>query len=151
MVRTHPYSTFLRAPSQVLPDLEDGDVLLERRDEQAIVVSRQDRYSAFMLGLEVSSRVFRSLVKIDPEHVASALAEEMPWLDWLPPHERLDCVNELLSNLGAGADTGTLEPFSRAVSEWRHTAEVWADPELAKRLSSRFAGDGPVLDRPASK
>ena len=147
-IRHHPYSTFLRSPSHVLPDLDGGDVLLERRDEASIIVTRQERYDALRFGLEVSTRVFRSLVKVDPEQMVSAMTEEMPWLEWLPAHERRDCVSELLTNLGAGAETGTLEPFSRSVAEWRHTAEVWADPELAERLSSQLPGDGPVLERP---
>jgi len=149
-VRTHPYSTFLRAPSRVLPDLDEGDVLLERRDETAIIVTRQERYDALRFGLEVSTRVFRSLVKLDPDQMVTVMTEEMPWLAWLPAHERRDCVSELLTNLGAGAETGTLEPFTRAVTEWQHTAEVWADPQLAGRLSSQFPGDGPVIERPAS-
>ena len=147
-VKTHPYSTFLRAPGQVLPDLEDGDVLLERRDEADIVIVRQERYLAAQFGMHTATQVLRNFIKEDPEHTAELVAEQMPWLEWLPAHERLDCVNELLTNLAAGADTGTFEPFSRCVNEWRHTAEVWADPELAERLRSRFRGDGPVLDRP---
>jgi hypothetical protein len=149
-VRSHPYSTFLRSPSQVLPDLAYGDVLLERRDEDSIIVTSQERYTALMQGMEVTTRIFRSLFKDDCDQMVSLMTHEMPWLAWLPEHERRDCVNELLANLAAGAETGALEPFSRSVLEWQHTAEVWADPELAKRLSSQFDGDGPVLERPGS-
>jgi hypothetical protein len=92
--------------------------------------------------------MLRMLSKTDPESVANLMTEQMPWLGWLPTPERVECLNEILFNLDAGAETGTLEPFSRAIREWQHTAEVWADPELADRLREHHPGDGPILERP---
>ncbi len=99
-----------------------------------------------MQGVTLLSRMMRSLAKEDPERVEGVLAEQLPWVTWLPQAELADCLAEILSQLAAGAETGSFEPFTRAVTEWSHTAEVWADPELAKRLTSDFAGDGPEID-----
>ena len=74
------------------------------------------------------------------------LAEELPWLSWLPADERATCVRELLADLVAGADTGLLTPFARNLASWRSTAEVWAYPRLARELQGPFDGDGPVID-----
>jgi len=67
---------------------------------------------------------------------------------WLPATERLTCVQELLADLVAGADTGLFIPFARNLASWRSTAEVWSDPRLARELQGPFDGDGPILDRP---
>jgi hypothetical protein len=143
--KVFPYSSFLRGPSEVLPSLEEGDVVLERRDDESLVVTRHDRYEARLFGMGVATRVLVHLVNEDPDRAVRLIADEMPWLIWLPEDERATCVQELVANLAAGADTGTLEPFARAVREWRDTAEVWADPELANRFRTGFPGDGPEL------
>jgi hypothetical protein len=109
--KTHSYSSFLRTPSQVLPDLVVGDVVLERRDEESLVVTRQDRFEAMRFGMAVSARMLRMLSKTDPESVANLMTEQMPWLGWLPTPERVECLNEILFNLDAGAETG---PWSRS-------------------------------------
>ena len=92
--------------------------------------------------MAVATQVLVHLVKEDPERAARLIAEEMPWLIWLPEDERATCVQELVANLAAGADTGTLEPFAWAVRERRGTAEVWADPELAGLFRTGFRGEG---------
>jgi hypothetical protein len=76
------------------------------------------------------------------------LAEELPWLHWLPENERPVCVRELLAEMTAGADTGLLLPFSRSLTAWRATAEVWSDPALASQLRGPFPGDGGNAQRP---
>jgi hypothetical protein len=104
-----------------------------------------------MDGVELVSRMLRAMAKDDPERVGGFLAEQLPWVRWLPRGQLADCIDDILSQLAAGADTGTFEPFSRAITQWEHTAEVWADPELAQRLTSPFAGDGPEIPRPKAR
>lgn len=48
---------------------------------------------------------------------------------------RVRTVDHLL----AGAETGLLLPFARALREWKATAEVYSDPELARRLRGPFS------------
>ena len=148
-VNTIPYSAFLRGPSSVLPALEEGDVVLERRDGDDVVLSGAARFEARQEGMVFASRVLRHLARTEPAQAADLMAEELPWLRWLPESQRANCVAELLGDLAAGADTGSLEPFGRTLAAWRSTAEVWADPELAKRLLTDHPGDGPEISRPA--
>lgn len=147
-VQSFPYSAFLRGPSQVLPSLTDADVILERRDEENLVLTRAERFDAVNSGLRIAARSLAVLARRHPELAEEALAEELPWLTWLPAEERPLCVRELLADLLAGADTGLLIPFARNLASWRSTAEVWSDPELARQLRGPFRGDGPAIDRP---
>ncbi len=146
-----PYSSFLRGPSAVLPALERGDVLLDRRDAENLVMMRAGRYRAAMRGMSLASAMVRDLAKKDAAPAARLLAEQLPWLAWMPKPEQQACLSEILTHLAAGAETGTFEPFARALAEWEHTAEVWADPKLARRLSSELLGDGNAIPRPKAR
>ena len=121
--RTFPYSAFLRGPSQVLPSLADADVILERRDEENLVLMRAERFEATATGLRIAARSLATLARRHRDLAEELLAEELPWL---PAPERLACVQELLADLVAGADTGLLLPFARNLASWRSTAQAWS-------------------------
>jgi len=146
--QTFPYSAFLRGPSQVLPSLADTDVILERRDEENLVLMRAERFEATATGLRIAARSLAILARRQRDLAEELLTEELPWLTWLPAPERLSCVQELLADLVAGADTGLLTPFARNLASWRSTAQAWSDPNLARELQGPFDGEGPLIDRP---
>ncbi|GAB3564529.1 hypothetical protein GCM10027445_08480 [Amycolatopsis endophytica] len=148
-VERFPYSDFLLGPGKVLPALEGSDVVLERRDDENLVLTRIERFEAAQSGMSVAAHALQALLKRDRPLAEELLTEQLSWLHWLPPDERGDCVRDLLAHLLAGADTNSLLPFARALSAWQSTAEAWSDPELAERVRSDFPGDGPALERPA--
>ncbi len=146
--RTYPYSAFLRGPSEVLGALDHAEVVLERRDAENLVLIRSDRFSAGRSAMAAAAHVLRTLAARDPNLAAELLADEFPWMRWLPADERTQCVADLLADLAAGADAGTLLPFGQTVAAWRSTAEVWADRGLADRLAGPFDGTGEEVGRP---
>ncbi len=62
-----PYSTFLRSPTEVLPALEHGDVQLDRRDAEALVMTRARRYRSRLEGTEFSARVIGHVARPTPD------------------------------------------------------------------------------------
>ena len=142
------YSAFLRGPTDVLPQLDEGDVLLERRDDENLVLTRYGRFAARQEGMTFAARLLGDVVRDRSDLVVELLRQELPWMHWLPEAEQTQCAEELMAELAAGADTGMLDPFARSLTAWRSTAEVWSDPELARRLGSRFSGDGEEIPRP---
>lgn len=68
----------------------------------------------------------------------------------LPAKAETQCVQELLDTLLTSVDTGSLLSFACALHEWRSTAEIYADPELAQRLRGPFDTTDAV-DVPAPK
>jgi hypothetical protein len=134
----------------VLPSLADADVILERRDEENLVLMRAERFDAVATGLRIAARSLAVLARRQRDLAEELLAEELPWLTWLPEVDRHACVRELLADLVAGAETGLLLPFARNLISWRSTAEAWSDPALARSLQGPFDGDGPVIEQPAS-
>jgi hypothetical protein len=120
------YSAFLRGPSQVLPSLDNADVILVRRDEENLVLMRAERFEAAATGLRFAARSLAILARRQHDLAEEALGEELPWLTWLPEPERATCLRELLADLVAGAETGLLTPFARSLASWRSTAEAWS-------------------------
>lgn len=151
VTKSFQYSAFLRGPSQVLPTLDHADVVLERRDDEDLVLMRAERFEAGVAGLRIAARALAIVARRNRVLAEEVLAEELPWLTWLPETERRDCVNELLDHLLAGADTGELLPFGRTLASWRSTAVVWSDPQLARELQGPFPGDGTDVPRPGGK
>jgi hypothetical protein len=149
VTKSFPYSAFLRGPSQVLPSLDNADIILERRDDENLILMREERFEAGTASLRIAARALAVVARRSPDLAQEVLAEELPWVTWLPDTERRECVRELLAHLIAGADTGELLPFGRALTSWRSTAVIWSDPQLARELQGPFPGDGPEVPRPA--
>jgi hypothetical protein len=145
------YSSFLRGPTTIVPLLDEGDVILERRDGQDLVLSTVSRFEARERGAALTGRLLGDFMAQAPEAVRTNLEKELPWLRWLPEVSREMAVAEILDNLLAGAHTGTLTPFALTVSAWQDTAEILSDPVLSKRLSGQFRGSEITLTRPGSQ
>ncbi|MGP3954404.1 hypothetical protein ACTWPT_00295 [Nonomuraea sp. 3N208] len=109
---------------------------------------RAERFEAGAASLRIAARALAIVARRNSELAEEVLAEELPWLTWLPDTERHECVRDLLSHLIAGADTGELLPFARSLTSWRSTAVIWSDPELARELQGPFPGDGLEVARP---
>lgn len=144
---TFSYSGFLRGPSEILPALEVGDVLLERRDGDDLVLSTRTRSVALHEGLGVGASALRSIARVHMDVLREALADELPWLRWLPEEDQATCLRELTDDLAAGVDTDSFVRFQMDLAAWRNTAQVWADPVLAERLQSDFQRDAGRVER----
>ena len=77
------------------------------------------RFVAREEGMTFVAHLLGDVVKDQAELMANLLGRELPWLRWLPDSEQRECVDELLGELAAGAETGVLEPFARG---WRRGA-----------------------------
>lgn len=142
--RTFPFSTLINKQTSVFPALDDADVILERRDAENLVLMRSERFQAMSDGLRLSARSLSIVARANRALAEDVFAEELPWLKWLPAEARPECIGDLLDHLLAGADTGLLVPFARALREWKSTAEIYSDPELASRLRGPFETTGSV-------
>ena len=136
--KTFPFSTLINKQTSVFPALDDGDVVLERRDAENLVLMRSERFQAMAEGLRLAARSLSIIARTNRALAEDVFAEELPWLTWLPTEARPECIAELLDHLLAGAATGLFVPFARALREWSSTAEIYSDPELARRLRGPF-------------
>ena len=137
-----PFSDLLRHPKEVTADLEDSDVLLRRRDEPDVRLSLADRDAGRASALVALGRTLRNVAVHNPGPLALALAEAFPWLELLPTSDRKLFVDEFSRVTAASAELDNYAALSQLLTEWRATAEVHADPKLARRLKRPLQADG---------
>jgi hypothetical protein len=143
-----PFSDLLRHPKQVTEDLEDSDVLLRRRDEPDLRLSLADRDAGRASALVALGHTLRNVAVHNPGALASALTEAFPWLEFLPPGDRKLFVDEFSRVTAASAELDNYAALSQLLSEWRATAEVHADPKLARRSKRPLQADGEPVTPP---
>jgi hypothetical protein len=141
-----PFSDLLRHPKAVTEDLEDGDVLLRRRDEPDLRLTLAAREAARSAAVAALGRALRNVAVHNPKALADSLAEALPWLEFLPPRDRQLFVEEFSRTMVASAELDNYAPVSQLVGEWRATAEVHADPRLARRLKRPLQAEGPRVE-----
>jgi len=148
-VTERPFSDLLRRPKDVTTDVEEGDVLLRRRDEPDLRLSRADRDADRAAAFAALGRTLRNLAVHSPKALEDALGDAFPWLEFLPARDRRAFVEEFSRVVVAAAELDNYAPLVRLVREWRATAEVHADPKLARRLKRPLQAAGERIERPA--
>jgi len=148
-VKERPFSDLLRQPKEVARDVEDGDVVLRRRDEPDLWLSRADREGERADAFTALARALRNLALHSPGAFADALIDAFPWTEFLPPAERRSFGQEFSRVVMAAADLDNVAPVTQLVREWRATAEVHADPKLARRLRRPLEASGAPVPVPS--
>ena len=150
-ITQHSFSHFLRSSGSVLEEVEHGDVHLDRRDGEDVVLVSSRREDSIRESLDMSVRtlavVFRS-----PEMRTSAMSafvEALPWVGWLSKADRSEFIDSFLSTSQACRSTGSYEPLKRLLSRWKASAQIVHDPELAALLYADRGDDEEIsLSRP---
>lgn len=143
-----PFSDLLRKPKEVTDDVEQGDVLLRRRDEPDLRLSRADREVQRADTFSAIGRALRNLAVHSPTALADALGDAFPWVEFLPAGDRRLFLDEFSRVVVAAAALDDYEALTQLVREWRATAEVHADPKLARRLRRAVEVAGEPITAP---
>jgi len=138
----HQFSDLLRHPKQVTSDVEDNDVLLRRRDQPDLRLSRADREAERSDAVRGLTRALRNVAAHHPAALREAVADAFPWVEFLPIRDRALFAEEFARTVMAAAAIDNYAPLSQLVREWRDTAEVHADPKLARRLRRPITANG---------
>lgn len=145
----HSFSDLLRHPKEVTSDVDDGDVLLRRRDEPDLRLTRADRDVDRASTFAALGRTLRNLAVHSPKALGESVEEALPWLGLLPVNDRQLFLQEFSRVLVATTELDTYAPLSQLIREWRATAEIHADPKLARSLKRPIRADGGVVEPPA--
>lgn len=148
-VTERPFSDLLRRPKEVIEELEDSDVLLRRRDEPDLRLTLAEREATRAGAFASLGRTLRNLAVHHPKVLSGSLAEAFPWLEFLPQRDRERFVDEFSRLIVAAAELDSYAGVSQLVAEWRATAEVHADPKLARRLRQPLHPEGERVSAPA--
>ncbi|WP_212826478.1 hypothetical protein [Catellatospora sp. TT07R-123] len=142
---TLQWSDIARNPREVAAAVErDGEARLERRGEgAAFVLMTAARAAATRAGVRIAERLLRnSLVHAKRAgDLDSLLLDSFPWLQFIPQEYRPEFAAEFVATFEACSDLEVWAPMERLMREWRATAAIYADPELAARLRGPFDDD----------
>lgn len=117
-------------------------------DEEDLVLVTASRAAQNSEALSVTTRLFVELMKHDDRArtlVTEVLPEAFPWVRFLPAEGVREFVLELVDVLEAADALNNPAPLVQLIVAWRHTAEIYADPELLEILTRESNEDfGPV-------
>ncbi len=139
------FSDLLRHPIDVAGDVEEADVLLRRRDEPDLRLSRADREIERAEAFAGVARAMRNLAVHSPAALGSALRDAFPWLEFLPVADRQLFAEEFSRVVTAAADLDSYTLLSQMLHEWRATAQAYAEPKLARRLRRPLEATGEAV------
>ncbi|NGP09145.1 hypothetical protein G6038_27465 [Rhodococcus sp. 14C212] len=113
-----------------------------RRDDEDLVLMTAVRADQEREVLAAATAMVDALLHSGNRDLVRTVVEAaFPWVSYLSNEEAADFVDELIVSLRAGSSLDNPAPVARTIEMWRHTAEVYADPELARILSASSEGD----------
>jgi hypothetical protein len=150
MVATYedvPFSELLHHPAATAGRLNQVRALrLRRRDAGDLALMRIEQLERDDAVVDFASRLLAGLVRSgNVAAVREVLPEALPWATFLPDDDVDVFLAELSLVARGAADLDNLTPVAVLLAQWRHTAEVHADPALREILTAELDGDlGPV-------
>ncbi|SFJ79327.1 hypothetical protein [Streptomyces pini] len=129
-------------------DIRKG-IRLHRRDDEDLYLTTAAKADEAVQVVDSTTRMFVALMKEEPHAVdllTRAFPEAFPWVRFLPEGSVRQFLIEFVETARASTDLGTVGPIAQVITEWKHTAEVYADPELHKALTTDHGDEdfGPV-------
>lgn len=90
-----------------------------------------------------------AVVSEDLHQVREVLRSVLPWVRFLPDTDVELLVEELVATVRDAGPLGDTASVSQLLTQWRHTAEIHANPALYRVMTSRELGDFGAVPRPA--
>lgn len=148
------FSELVNKPKDTVAKLgRSRDLRLRRRDDEDLMLTTAARAEQNNEVISATTRLFVALMQHDEQARAlllDVIPEAFPWVRFLPREDVQAFLVELVGTLRAVEELGTPAPVAQVITEWRHTAEVHADPELFATLTSDGEDYGAVPTPPTS-
>lgn len=142
-----PFSELLHRPAATAGRLDTVRVLrLRRRDAADLALIRADQVERDSTVILFTAALLGGLVRHGNRMVVrGALIDALPWTTFLPEDDLEQFVTELIKVASGAAVLENLAPIAQLLTQWRHSAEIYADPDLLHSLTREPEGDlGPV-------
>jgi hypothetical protein len=123
-----------------------------RGAEEDLVLTTAARAAQDEEVVEVAIRLLRAIAGnpvMRSFHLLDVLPQVFPWIRYLPTDDQAEFVRELIDVMSAGEELGSPVPVLQTITEWRNTAQVYADPELLEILRSPAIEDAGDVPAPA--
>jgi hypothetical protein len=90
------------------------------------------------------TRLLVGLTQTAPEQLVGVLPHAFPWVRYLPADEQRSFATDLVNVLRAAESADNPAVVVQRIVEWRHTAEIHADPHLLAVLQQEGQDLGEV-------
>lgn len=128
------FSELVNKPRDTVTKLgRSRELLVRRRDGEDLVLTTATRAEQTTEFVSATTRLFAALMQHGEQARAlllDVLPEAFPWVRFLPTEDVQTFLVELIGTLRAVEELDSPAPVAQLIIEWRHTAEVHADPEL---------------------
>lgn len=146
---TMTFSKFLRDSGEAVKSAQEGTVRLERRDGDDLILRRADRDDSEREGLRLAVALLsRALADADSRARTDMLGDVFPWVVFLPDQDQTQFATEVIESIKASSAIDRPDLIATLVTQWKNTAEIWADPELKARLESKIDPVGETILQP---
>jgi hypothetical protein len=145
-----PFSEFLHQPAATAARLDAVRAIrLRRRGSADLALVRADQTDRDATVIDFTSRLLAGLARNgESEALRLVLSEALPWSAFLPERDRDLLLSELIEVAQGSASLRNLGPIAVLLEQWRHSAEIYADPETFKHLTAEPAGDFGSVAKP---
>lgn len=149
-----PFSELLHHPASTAERLNDVRALrLRRRDAGDLALMRIDQLERDESVMELATALLVGMVSSgNIDLIRRLLRDAVPWVAFLPEDDFNAFAEDLVTVARGAAALGNFAPVAVLLTQWRHSAEVYADPVLLEILTSEPEGDfGPVPRPPGEE
>lgn len=139
-----PFTELIQHPTRTTGRLADTRALrLRRRDAGDLVLMSADRAEQEGEVVDLTARLLAGVLHESGgvDLIRHLLPAVLPWARFLPDGAIDELAAEFIATTRAAAAVNNMAPISQLLAEWRHTAEVYADPHLHAILSEAHEGD----------
>lgn len=146
-----PFSELLHHPAATADQLDKVRALrLRRRDADDLALMRIEQLERDESVVEFTAKLLAVLVRSENSEILHSLIHDaLPWTTFLPESDLDEFLSELISVSSGAADLGNLAPIAVLLTQWKHSAEIYADPALLEILTREPDGDLGPVPRPA--
>lgn len=140
---------FLRDPNAIVEQLDARDVVLHRRNAADLHLSLRTRVESDDEAIGFMARLLGRVLA--DERLRPRFAEAVatiPWVTFLPVHDREAFVEDVVRTAEGAAELGTMAPLAQVLVEWKATAAIHADPLLALELKRPIEAVGQIVADP---
>jgi hypothetical protein len=125
--RTVPSSDLSRNSAAVFKAVEQGPVIITRRDGETLVLTKESDLAHQRQGLQLAAHLVA--VSLAPGDVpfVDRLRVPFPWLEFLTPSDRAIFALEIVDVARACAAMSNFDRLLLTLSAWRSTAQAIAD------------------------
>lgn len=145
------FSDLLNRPKDTLAAMtRSGAYLLRlrRRDAEDLVLTtasrREQEHAVVSAATRLTAALLRQMAGQGQGWLLEALPEAFGWARFLPIEDRRQFLAELAETMQGIEELDNPAPVAQLITEWKHTAEVYADPHLGMILTQDADDYGPV-------